>query len=139
MRQTIVLSAFILLSACSVTRPDQDNFEIDARKGNIETFVSNLSRNLDLSVSKSPLDIPDSDPAIMYELGGGGISIIVQSQADDRCIAKASPHTTYDQERYYVDLVYYTSAPSDRAHAKQQVLSAAKAAGVPIQVFKECN
>jgi len=139
MRFRATLSAFVVLAACSLTRPDQDNFEIDASRGSIESFVSNASKNLNASASKSRLDIPDSDPGIMYELGGRGISVIVQSQADDRCNPNASRHTTHNQKRYYVDLVYYTSEPSQRAQAKEQLLRAAKMAGVAIQVFKECN
>jgi len=135
----MTLPAFVVLAACSLTRPDQDNFEIDASKANIEGFVSVASKNLDASVSKSPLNIPDSDPAVMYELSGRGISIIIQSQADDRCNPNASRHATYNQKRYYLDLVYYTSEQSQRALAKEQLLRAAKMAGVAIQVFKECN
>jgi hypothetical protein len=138
MRALAALTLSALLVGCSVTRPDQDNFEIDASKGSIESFVSAVSQNLDASVSRSRLDIPDSDPGIMYEISGHGVSVIIQSQGDDRCIPQGVRHTTYDQRRYYVDLVYRTSSASKRAQAKQQLVAAAKTTALPIQVFKEC-
>ena len=132
----LVLS--LLLAGCSITRPDQDNFEIDASKGNIETFVAALSKTLQTSPERTIVSVHEADPGEMFTFKSRDAVVVVQSQPDERCNPNAPMHITYKQRRYDVDLVYRTSSEAKRLQAKQRLIGAAKVAEIPIQMSQGC-
>jgi hypothetical protein len=138
MRSSKSLALSALLFGCSVTRPDQGNFEIDASKGSIEAFVSVLSTRFDASAEHTALDIPDSDPSEMFTLEGRDATIVVIAEPDDRCNPNAPRHATYHRKLYRADLVSRTRSQPTRMQAQQKLIGSAKQVGLPIQPFKEC-
>jgi hypothetical protein len=123
---------------CTLTRPDQDNFEIDGSKGSIEQFVRTLSSNLDASLYKQDIKFPDADPSVQFELDAQNITVVISATPDDRCNPNAPWHATFKEGRYRADLVYRTSSKPIRVDARQKLIKSARQTGLPIQTFKEC-
>jgi hypothetical protein len=133
-----ILSIALVGCSVTVTRPDQDNFEIDASNRDIEGFIRALSTKLETSADRTAVNFHDADPGELFRLDSKGITIIIESLPDDRCNPNAPMHTTYNRRRYAADLVYRTSSQPIRAHAKQTLIDSAREARVAIQPFKEC-
>ena len=126
------------LGGCQMTRPVQDNFELDAGNTGIEPFLKVASSSLGASAVRSDLQSFDADPSVMFTITGDGFTIIIQSMGDHRCLAEGNRHTTYRESKYYVDLVYRTSDKPQRDRIRQSLFDSASKVHQSLKKFAEC-
>ena len=134
----VILSAIKCLAGCSLTRPDQDNYLVDASGIGGAALARELSSSLGASLDTTKIALPDSDPAEDYSLDGRGFILGVSPVPDDRCNPNASYRSTYKEQRFRVDLVYTASSPAKREVAKRRLLATLKKLRVPVEKFSEC-
>ena len=126
------------LIGCSLSRPDQDNFLVDASGIGGTTLSRELSSKLQTRVSTTQLTLPDSEKAEMYWLDGNGFTLTIMPLPDDRCNPNANDYITYNEQQFGVDLVYTTSSRAIREKTKRQFLRVLRDARIPVKEFKDC-
>lgn len=142
LRRTAILPFVVpaLLSGCDLTRPDQDNYILDAKGGGgVRGFVKVLSADFSASPNEGFVSMSKAGPTSLFTLHAHDVLIAVDPLADDRCNPNAPTQATYDSQQYIVDLVYRTKSQSLRDAAKRKLIAAAAKAGTPLSKFTECQ
>jgi len=130
-----------LMCACSqsVTRPDQDNFTLQAGRSGIQPFVAALEHGLATSAESQKINPPGTAEVLMFWLRGSRATVVVAPVPDDRCRSHATRIPTYNDHEYRIDLVYESKSQASREAAKRLVTDSAKAAGQTLNPFRECG
>ena len=129
-----------VVGACSlaVSRPDQDNYEIDTTGVGGQALAQRLADRMNVRVETTDLTFPDSDRAEMYELTGDGFTIDLVPLPDDRCNTKASRHSTYKDQRFRADLVFTDPSPAAKGRSRHWLLSHVRDMQLPIAALQDC-
>lgn len=142
MRNSLILlvglSVVQSVAGCSLTRPDQENYLVDASGIGGAALARELSSRLGTNLKATQITLPDSDPAKVYRLDGRGFTLVFAPLPDDRCNPNASYHSTYKEQQFGIDLVYTTSSSATREAAKRKLLAALEKLRVPVEKFSEC-
>ena len=130
-----------LLGSCSfaISRPDQDNYEVDAASVGGSALAQGLADRLNLRVKTTELAFPRSDRAEMYELIGEGFTIDLVPLPDNRCDTKASLQSTYKDQRFRADLVFTDRSSAAKESTRHALLSHVQNMHLPITEFEECS
>lgn len=129
---------FLFLLGCTMNRPEQDNYLVDAKGIGGEVLARELASRLKAEISTTTLTLPDSDRAEMFRLDGQGFSLILMPLPDDRCNTKASFHSTYNDQQLRIDLIYNSLSAEDRAELKRALQAVADKLHAHMQPFEEC-
>lgn len=140
-RWSAILPFVVLaLSGCDLSRPDQDNYILDAKGGGgVRGFVKVLSADFSASPNEGFVSVSKTGSTSLFTLHAHDVLIAVDPLADDRCNPNAPTQATYDSQQYMVDLVYRTKSQSLRDAAKRKLIAAAAKAGTPLSKFTECQ
>lgn len=142
MKKAVSLVAALLIfrlpMGCTVTRPEQDNFLVDASRTGGATLARELASSLRAILTTSELAFPDSDKVQMFSLRGDGFTLDLSPLPDDRCNPHASRHSTYYEQMFRADLVYNKTRQSDKDSIKKRFIAGVQILRVPIAPFSEC-
>jgi hypothetical protein len=138
MKRVSALLTIGSLMACSVRRPEQENFLVDASRIGGASLAHELSLGLGATLTQAELSLPNSDKAQIFRLDGNGFMLILTPLPDDRCNPNASFQSTYNEKKYRADLVFESSSKDQRNTSRKKLLAIGHELKVPISKFEEC-
>lgn len=134
----VVSLVCLILLGCNVSRPDQDNFLVDAKGIGGEVLAREFASDLKASLTTTTLSLPDSDQTKVFRLDGQDFTVILMPLPDDRCNPEASFHSTYHDQQFRIDLIYGGSPAGLREELKRKLESVAARLHTNIEKFEEC-
>jgi hypothetical protein len=128
-----------LMCACSqsITRPDQDNFMLQAGRSGIQPFVAALEHGLATSADSRKINA--TEEVLMFWLRGSSATVVVAPVPDNRCNSNGPRIPTYNDHEYRIDLVYESKSQASREAAKRVVTESAREVGQTLTPFRECG
>ena len=136
-RNSILLLFATGTSACSVTRPPQDNYEIHLDGVSEEKLIAELADALDGTVRSYPIEDGNTVGNKLTHVSGANVVLAIRPLSDQRCDPYSNMQLTYKQRAYRLDFVY--KVDKDKvANERSKMFNVIKGLHIGVQEFKEC-